>query len=91
MISDCTDRGMTGAALLYPRGQGVLGRLHVGSTAMIYMGGQAPIIGPWRQLGNYRRGGNDVLPYFLNRKDNHHGGDTGLHRRAATGRSETAG
>ena len=77
MMQTAPDPGLNGRSLVYPRGKVLGGCTSV--NGMIYMRGQAADYDHWRQLGNTGWGWDDVLPYFLKSED-HHGGDTELHR-----------
>ncbi|SFD67473.1 choline dehydrogenase [Sulfitobacter brevis] len=77
MMKTAAEPGLNGRSLVYPRGKVLGGCTSV--NGMIYMRGQAADYDHWRQLGNTGWGWDDVLPYFLKSED-HHGGDTDLHR-----------
>ncbi|WP_170416007.1 GMC family oxidoreductase [Ruegeria atlantica] len=78
MMKTAPEPGLNGRSLVYPRGKVLGGCSSV--NGMIYMRGQAADYDHWRQMGNTGWGWDDVLPYFLKSED-HHGGDTDMHRR----------
>lgn len=77
MMKTAQEAGLNGRSLVYPRGKVLGGCSSV--NGMIYMRGQAADYDHWRQMGNTGWGWDDLLPYFLKSED-HHGGDTEMHR-----------
>jgi len=77
MMKTAAEPGLNGRSLTYPRGKVLGGCTSV--NGMIYMRGQAADYDLWRQMGNPGWGWDDVLPYFL-RSEDHHGGDSAMHR-----------
>lgn len=77
--------GLNGRSIPYPRGKVLGGSSSI--NGMIYMRGQAADYDQWRQAGNAGWAWDDVLPYFL-KSENHHGGDTKMHRGAGELRIE---